>query len=396
MELRGREKYIVTTLGLLISIGWIVAYRHLHKGSNPPYEFATALKGSITQRVLATGTINPVITVQVGSQVSGIIREIYADYDSPVKRGQLIALIDPDSFYAQLAQAEANLTTAKANLARQEANLIHSRALLEKAIVQFREAELSVNRTRALFSGGFVSKSQLDTAVACYDTAYAQRKAQEAQSEAELQGLQAARAQVTQWEAAVNFAKVNLEYTRIRSPIDGLIISRNVDIGQTIVASLQSPTLFVVAKDLTKMEINADISEADIGRIKLDQEVTFNVDAFPGRTFTGRVKEIRTAPKTVQNIVTYGVIAEIDNKEMILKPGMTATVWIKTAYKQSVLLIPLSAVKEQEGKRYVEVKEGKEIKKKRVETGLKGTERFVEIISGLREGEKVVISTKQK
>lgn len=387
---------IFTMLSIAILIVGFIIYYYAYPTNELPYEFTTVQRGTVTREVLATGTINPSVIVTVGSQVSGTIKEIYADFNSPVKKGQFLVLIDPDAFYAQLTQAEANLNTAKANLARQEANLVYQKALLEKADIQLKEVEINLKRMSELFNKDFVSKSQFDTAEASYNTALAQKKAQEALHQSEIQAFSAAQAQVAQWEGAVNFAKVNLDRTEIRSPINGIVISRNVDVGQTVMASLQAPVIFIIAKDLTKMEIKSSVSEADIGNVKIGQEVRFTVDAYPDRTFGGNVKEIRMSPDIVQNIVTYGVITNVDNKEMLLMPGMTADVLIKTAFKKNVLLIPVIAIKEKDGKRYVEVFEGKRIKQKEIRTGIKSVSGFIEVISGLNEGERVIISIKRR
>lgn len=389
------RKATIFIISVILACGFIF-YRYIRTTGELPYELITIQKGNLVQKVLATGTINPVVTVQIGSQASGTIKEIYVDYNSRVKKGQLLALIDPDAFKAQLTQAEASLDSAKANFVRQEATLLYSKALLEKSDVQLKEAKLHVERIRELFNKGLAPRIELDSAEASYDTAVAQKKAQEAQYNAELQAVNVAKAQVTQWEGAVKLAKVNLEHAKIKSPIDGIVISRNVDFGQTVITGFQALTLFIIADDLTKMEVNTSVSEANIGNVKLNQEVIFKVDAYPERIFSGKVKEIRMSPNIEQKVVTYSVITSVDNKEMLLRPGMTADVWIKTASKEDVILIPAAAVKEKEGKKYVEVLEGKEIKKRGVEAGLKGTDGFIEILSGLNEGEKVVISNRGK
>lgn len=390
------SKTTFTILGVLILIAGFIVYHYVHTSGDLPFDMTVVKRGTLIQEVSASGSVNAIVTVQVRSQVSGAIKEIYVDYNNPVKKGQILAFIDPDAFLAQLSQAQANLNTAKANHARQETSLLYSKALLEKADVQLKEVGLNLKRAGELFNKGLVSRSQLDEAEASYDTAHAQKKAQEAQYQSELRALNASKAQIAQWEGAVNLAKVNLEYTKIKSPIDGIVLSRNIEVGQTISSSPQTEILFVVAKDLAKMEVNTNVSEADIGNIKKGQEVAFKVDAYPDKVFSGRVKEIRMAPNIEQKIVTYGVITGVDNEELLLRPGMTADVWIRTASREDVLLIPAITVKEEDGKRYVEVMEGRGIKKRDVKTGLKGTDGLIEILSGLNEGEKVVLSIRRK
>ncbi len=392
MSLKGRTRYILVIVAFLILAGAFITYRCLRSADRIPYSLATVRMGTLVQEVLAAGTINPEVIVQIGSQVSGTVKEIFVDYNSPVKKGQLLALIDPDAFQAQVATAESSVDSAKANLARQEASILYSIALLEKANVQLKEAETSVSRMKRLFKEGAISKSQLEAAETYFSSARAEKRAQEALYAAELQTLRAAQAQIAQSNGAVIFAKVNLSRTEIRSPIDGTVISRNVDLGQTVAASLQSPILFVITKDLSRMEITTNVSEADIGNVKTCQEVTFRVDAHPKRIFLGKVKEIYMAPTITQNAVYYSVVTSIDNKEMLLRPGMRADVWIETAHKENVLLIPSITVKKKGSKEYVEVwKEGK-VRQREVKTGLKGIDGIVEIIFGLCESERVIVS----
>lgn len=359
---------IIAIIGTVVLAGSVIGYRYFHSADGSPYQLATVQKGELIQKVSATGIINAITTVQVGSRISGIIKEIYVDYNSRVNKGQLLALIDPDAYSAQLAQAEATLFAAKANL--------------ERANVQYREAELNVNRLRGLYEKGFVSRSELDGAEASYGTTAAQKKVQEAQ--------------VAQWEEAVNLAKVNLDYTKVKSPMKGTILSRNIEVGQVIETGPQSPALFVIAKDLAKMELKSRVSEADIGSVRKGQEVTFTVDAYSDKVFCSKVKEIRMAPDVGQNVVTYGVISHVDNEELLLRPGMTADVRIKTAQKDNILLLPAIAVREKSGKKYVEVLKKKKAVQREVMTGLGGGGGVVEILSGLGEGEEVIISYKKK
>jgi HlyD family secretion protein len=273
------------------------------------YKTAKVERGTVTQAVTATGTINPVITVQVGSQVSGIIKTLYADFNSVMKAGQVVAQIDPVPFQTVVTQMEANLQNALGNLARARADLA-----LQK---------LNFDRAKVLFQQQLNAQQDVDNARAAYDTSQA--------------NLQIAEAQVKQARAQLETAKVNLEYTTIHSPVDGIVISRNVDVGQTVAASFQTPVLFLVAKDLTKMQVDTNVSESDIGGITEGKPATFVVDAYPNQLFTGKVIQVRNAPITVQNVVTYNVVIGVDNTDLRLRPGMTANVSIIVASREDVL-----------------------------------------------------------
>jgi len=267
--------------------------------------------------VSATGTVNAVTTVLVGTQVSGTIKHIYVDFNSSVKKGQPIAQIDPSTFEAQVEQARANLLSAKANVEKEEATLLDLKRTME--------------RNRELFSKGLIAKSELDTSETNYETAKAQ--------------LSASKAQLAQAEAALRHSEINLRYTKILSPVDGIVVSRNIDVGQTVAASFQTPTLFTIAQDLTKMQIDTNVDEADIGKVKVDQDVEFTVDAYPDITFKGKVGQVRIAPITVQNVVTYDVVITMNNLDLRLKPGMTANVSIIIAEKKDILKIPNAALR---------------------------------------------------
>jgi len=274
-------------------------------------------RGDLRAAVTATGTVSAVTTVLVGTQVSGTIKELFADYNSPVKKGQLLAQIDPALSEAKVAQAKANLLSAEASVSKAEVTLQDARRTLE--------------RNRSLFSRNFIAASDLDTAETNERAAAAQ--------------LNVAKAQVEQARAALQQEETNLRYTRILSPVNGTVISRNVDIGQTVAASFQTPTLFSIAQDLTRMQIDTNVDEADIGRIQVGQGVQFSVDAYPDITFKGRVSEVRNAPTTVQNVVTYNVVIKVANPDFKLKPGMTANVSIITDFLQGVLKIPNAALR---------------------------------------------------
>jgi len=274
-------------------------------------------RGDIITTVTATGTVNAVTSVNVGTQVSGRITTLFVDFNSPVKKGQLIALIDPALFQAQVAQARANLANAQANL--------------EKATATEVDGQRTWERYKNLFERNLVAKSQMDAAETSYLTDHA--------------STVAAKAQIDQTAAALSLAETNLVYTKIVSPVDGVVISRNVDVGQTVAASFQTPTLFVIAADLTKMQIDTTVDEADISTVKVGQDVEFTVDAFPDETFRGRVSQVRNAAVTVQNVVTYDVVVTVDNGELKLKPGMTTEVSIITSVVRNALRVPNQALR---------------------------------------------------
>jgi len=273
-------------------------------------------RGSIAAVVIATGTVNPVTTVQVGTYVSGPIRDIDVDFNSPVRKGQRVAKIDPAPFQVKVQRAEANLANARARGEKDRADLA-----LKK---------LTLDRNRDLRRKEILSQNDLDSAQSNYDQAVAQLALDEAG--------------VKQAQAELDEARINLGYTDIVSPVDGVVVSRNVDVGQTVAASFQTPTLFLIAQDLTKMQVNANVSEADIGGVSEKQRATFTVDAYPGTEFAGDVVQVRNAPLNVQNVVTYDVVIGVDNTSLALKPGMTATVRILTARRDDVLKVPIRAL----------------------------------------------------
>ncbi|HEY1264569.1 MAG TPA: efflux RND transporter periplasmic adaptor subunit [Terriglobales bacterium] len=315
---------------LLVAIGVFAAFQF--KGSEKPEYYTTkADHGDISEVVEATGTINAVTTVQVGSQVSGTIAQLFADFNSRVKKGQVIAQIDPSLFQGALLQAQADLANAKANLVAAQANL-------EKAKATALQSKTDYERTLNLTKQGVMSQQQLDLAKATSDTNEAAVSATEAQ-------VTQAAAQVQQKEAAVRVAQTNLNYTTIKAPIDGTVVARNVDVGQTVAASLQAPTLFTIAQDLTKMQVYAATDESDVGMIRPGQTATFKVDAFPKDTFTGKVSQVRMNATTVQNVVTYNTIIDFDNPDMKLFPGMTAYISLPVANAKSVLRVPNGALR---------------------------------------------------
>jgi HlyD family secretion protein len=308
---------------LLVIASLVVAgagYGFWRWGSGPkesPYVTIPVKRGDVTQVVSSTGTLQAVVTVQVGSQVSGTIEKLFADFNTKVKSGQVVAQLNQDKFKAAADQARANLLAAQSNLAKTRVSLADTHRTLE--------------RSRELRKRDIMAQSEFDAAQTAYDAAVAQ--------------LEVNKAQAAQAQAALNQASVDLNNTVIRSPVDGIVISRNVDVGQTVAASLQAPTLFTIANDLAKMEVHTNVDEADVGNVSEGQEVTFTVDAFPARRFRGRVHQVRNAPTVVQNVVTYDAVVRIDNKELLLKPGMTANVQFLVNRKEGVLTIPNMALR---------------------------------------------------
>jgi HlyD family secretion protein len=281
------------------------------------YQTVKLERGDVAEVVGATGTLQAVTTVQVGSQVSGTIQSLNADFNSVVKKGQVVARLDPSLFQARLGQAQANLASARANVERAQTSVDDTRQKYQRA--------------QELAAQNLLPTSDLETARANYDGAVAQIKANQAA--------------VTQAEASVNQADVDLGHTIIAAPIDGVVINRSVDVGQTVAASFQAPVLFVIANDLSRMQVNASIDEADIGRVRTGQDVSFRVDAYPDRTFAGRVEQVRLQPTTVQNVVSYNTIISAENPEGRLMPGMTATVSVVVRKAESVLRLPATALR---------------------------------------------------
>src|SRR5215471_6474109 len=303
----------------------------LNRNTQVQHFTAKVERGEINDAVEATGTINAVITVQVGSQVSGTIAKLNADFNSRVHKGEIVALIDPALFKGALLQSTADLENAKANLVASEANLDKTKASLVQTKADY-------DRTMGLFKSGIMSQQQLDLAKANYDSANAAVSGASA-------SVTQAEAQASQKKAAVEVAQTNLDYTVIRSPIDGTVVARNVDVGQTVAASLQAPTIFTIAQDLSKMWVYAKTDESDVGNIKVGKPVTFKVDAFPKDTFHGTVSQVRMNATTVQSVVTYDTIIEFANPELKLFPGMTAYVTIPVATVQNVLKVPNTSLR---------------------------------------------------
>lgn len=315
---------VLAVAGLFVALG-------LNRDTQVQHFTAKVERGDIHDVVEATGTINSVITVQVGSQVSGSIAKLNADFNSRVHKGDIVALIDPALFKGALLQATADLKNSEANLAAARANL-------EKAKSALVQTKADYDRAVGLTKDGVMSKQQLDLAKSNYEAANASVDAAAA-------NITQAEAQISLKEAAVTVAQTNLDYTVIRSPIDGTVVARNVDVGQTVAASLQAPTIFTIAQDLTKMWVYAKTDESDVDNIKVGKTVTFKVDALPKQTFEGVVSQIRMNPTTVQSVVTYDTIIEFANPELKLFPGMTAYVTIPVAPALNVLKLPNTALR---------------------------------------------------
>jgi HlyD family secretion protein len=324
-----RNKWFLIAV-LLAGIAALTAFRFETRKA-PQYYTEKVQRGDIQNVVQATGTINAVTSVQVGSQVSGTIQTLNADFNSHVRKGQVIAQIDPSLFKGALLQAKADLADA-------QANLIAAKANLEKAEAAAAQSKLDFDRYSALAKDGVVPEQQLDTAKATYQTNQA------AVSAAKAQVTQAA-AQVQQKSAAVTVAQTNLDHTTITSPIDGTVVARSVDVGQTVAASLQAPTLFTIAQDLTKMQVYVSTDESDVGAIHSGQAVNFKVDAFPTQAFYGKVSAVRLNATTVQNVVTYTTVVDFDNPDTKLFPGMTAYVNIPVATATDVVKVPNGALR---------------------------------------------------
>jgi HlyD family secretion protein len=303
---------VVIVLILGGGVYWVTRNR------NPTlYITAPVTRGIVARTVSASGTVNPILTIIVGSYVSGVIQEQYADYNTQVKKGQLCAKIDPRPYQTVVDQNEADLEMARAQLQKDKANLAY--------------AKVTYERDAKLLKRGVVSQDTFDSAQA----AYAQAEAQ----------IDVDRATIQQKEASLKAAQVNLDYTNIVSPVDGTVVSRNITIGQTVAASFQTPTLFLIATDLTKMQVDTNVSESDVGGVKEGDNATFTVEAYPSHRFTGTVVQVRRAPQTVQNVVTYDVVVGAENPEYLLMPGMTATTRIITDQRDDVLRIPAQALR---------------------------------------------------
>jgi HlyD family secretion protein len=326
-----RRAFFVLVAIALATTGGVGYWLTSANGQQAGYRLAKIEKGSLTAAVAAAGTLNPVSAVQISSQISGQIREIMVDFNSAVKKGQLVARIDPETYQHRLRQAEADLEAMRSAVNVQ-------RAQAYQAQVNLAEAQRDYDRKRVLVEKNFISPADRDKAQTTLDAARAQVQVTEAQ-------VRNSEAVVRQREAQVAQAKVDLGRTEIRSPIDGIVVKRSVEPGQTVAASLQAPELFVIARNLSDMQVETSIDEADVGRVRLGQQANFTVDAFPGRTFQGEVRQVRKAATVVSNVVTYTVIVSAANPDLTLLPGMTANVRVVTARKDEVLKVVNAALR---------------------------------------------------
>ncbi|MGH7264989.1 MAG: efflux RND transporter periplasmic adaptor subunit, partial [Candidatus Rokuibacteriota bacterium] len=411
-----KRKGLVLAVGLVVAAAAIAGYFATGtRGQTPGYRTVRVDRGPIVATVATTGTVNAVTTVQVGSQVSGQIKELFVDFNSPVEQGQLIARLDPEIFQAKVNAARADVDSAQAAVLNQRANVEKVRAEIENARAATVTAEANVDRMRAevenaraaiataqagvmresatvanarreldrrndLLERQLISQSEKDQAQTTFDTARAQLEAARSQERAGHASLRSAQAQLTatqsqsraaeaqlasaratqgvaeaqlksaeagvrQKQAALDQARLDLQHTQIRAPVNGVVVSRNVDRGQTVAASLQAPTLFTIAQDLTRMQVEAAVDEADVGRLREDMAATFTVDAFPGQTFRGDIVQIRKAPLVVQNVVTYTTVIAVGNPDRTLMPGMTANVRIQVGRRDDAVRVPNAALR---------------------------------------------------
>jgi HlyD family secretion protein len=309
------------------------------------YRIAKVERGPLAAVVVASGTLNAVTTVQVGSQISGQVKEIYADFNTAVKKDQVIARIDPATFELRVNQARADVDAAESAVAVARSGLAAQQAELGRVKVTLVDAQRDVERKKALVDKKFISAAELDKAQVVLDTTREQRKAVEAQIKVSEAQVASALAAVKQREALLKQAQVDLERTIIRAPVNGTVILRNVDAGQTVAASLQAPVLFTIAQDLRDMQVEAAIDEADVGRLRVGMPASFAVDAFPRRNFTGEIRQIRKSPQNVQNVVSYTVVISAANPDLALLPGMTANVRVAVESRASALKVPNAALR---------------------------------------------------
>jgi HlyD family secretion protein len=337
-----KKRYIIAIVCLLVLIG---AWRYqASRSADPKYTTAVVRRGDITAAVSATGTINPLTTVPVGSYVSGTVQYIFADYNTRVHNGQVLAQLDPAIYEAQVTQARGNLENAKANLATLEANVEVDAANLAKSQANVKYQVATAKRSQDLFISGVVSADSNELAQSTLGQAQADVNAQAAALEQAKATLEQAKSQVVSAQGALDAAETSLKYTTIISPIDGIVVARNIDVGQSVAATLQAPNVFTVAQDLTRMQVYAATDESDTGNIRVGAPVTFQVDAFPTELFHGRVSTVRLNPTTVQNVVTYNTIIDFSNPDEKLLPGETAYVTIPTGHTTDTLQIPNPAL----------------------------------------------------
>lgn len=339
-------KKFLTAIVLVAFIGAGGGYFYLRQqAAAAGYRLVKIERGAITAVVSSSGTLNAVVTVQVGSQVSGQIKEILADFNTEVKSGQLIARIDPAQFESRVAQATADRDAARSAVEVARSNVRAARADHARVQATFADAARDLERKRLLVEKNFIATSERDKSQTAFAVTQEQVRTAEAQVAVQEAQVRNALSVVKQREAALRQAMIDLDRTYIRAPVAGTVISRNVDAGQTVAASLQAPTLFTIAKDLSAMQVDTSVDEADVGRLRVGQQATFTVDAFPRRNFSGNIVQIRKAPTIVQNVVTYTVVISADNPDRALLPGMTANVRIVVDQREGVLKVPNAALR---------------------------------------------------
>jgi HlyD family secretion protein len=368
-----QRKTVVIVAAAVVAAAGLGTWAVVGRQAGIQYRTATVEHGDINAAVSATGNPNAVVTVQVGTQVSGVILALFADFNTKVTKGQLIARIEPAPFQAKVDQAQANLDASRAAVANAQAviqqamagiqaansSLAAAQANVVKGEAVAEDAKVKVDRRVIMVKQGADSKEDLETAQTTYQSAVADNSALVAQqhaaedsvkvAQAQLKVanslLAASQAQVKQFTAALQSTQLDLDHTKIAAPVDGVVVSRNVDVGQTVAASLSAPTLFLIAQDLTKMQVDTNVSEADVGRVRVDQPATFTVDAYPGQVFTGAVTSIRKAPINVANVITYDAVIGVANPDLKLFPGMTANVKIMVNQRLNVLKVPNAALR---------------------------------------------------
>lgn len=340
------SKFWLPLLLLLVALAAVVWAKPWKKADAAPrFQFTTVEKGPLSASVSASGTLSALITVQVGSQVSGQILEVLADFNTPVKKGQVIARLDPSTFQSRVTQAEADLASAQGAVEVARSNLAVRQAEASKTRVLLQDAERNLQRKQDLVAQGFISTAELDSAQTSADTAREQVRLVASEILAAQAQVNNAQAGVRQRQAQLEQARLELARTVIHAPVDGVVVSRNIDAGQTVAASFQAPVLFTIAQDLREMEVNIAVDEADVGRVHEGQKVRFTVDSFPGENFSGAVTQIRKAPVTTNNVVTFSVMARVQNPDLKLLPGMTANARILTEEREAVLKVPNEALR---------------------------------------------------
>ena len=438
------KKWLVAICALAVLGAAALAYYYFGQTHQPGYLTATVDRGDIDATISATGNCNAVVTVQVGSQVSGNISALYADFNTKVKQNQLVARIDPAMFQARVDQAKANLdgarqavitaqatvTKSESDIANAEANVASQNANVIREQSAVTLAKVENDRRIVMLQEKIISQEDADTAKATYDQAVANLDAAKAALNASQSAVESAKAQrdvakaqldgalemVKQNQAALDQAALDLEHTQIRAPVDGVVVSRNMDVGQTVAASFQAPTIFLIAQDLTKMQVDTNVDESDVGPVRVGQRANFTVDAYPGMIFHGEVTQIRQAPINVQNVITYDVVVGVSNQDLKLFPGMTANVKILTGRAENALRIPVAALrfrpagvtpgarpkspsgaaKTTQGLQTVYVLDERgNPKAVPVKLGLSDGN-FLEVLSGLTEGQRVVSGTASK